>query len=150
MGGERLASAGLAAAAAAWRAPADYSVLAFSADVVAVKSQNTPRPTEAVVDDVLGLYGHGPTDLGFALTEARIQLDRSPAKRRITVLLSDCDSTIGDDPTVAARLLDQLLIIAPADNREDAEVFAGAVGAQLALLDGPSGIPAAFAQLLGP
>lgn len=148
MGGERLATAGLAAAAAAYRAPVDHSVLAFSDRVIAVKSQDVPRHAEAVVDDVFCLRGHGPTDLHHALTQARLQLERSRAKRRVTVLLSDCEPTIGDDPVLAARLLDELLVIAPADEPEDAERLAAAVGARVATLDGPSDVASAFALLL--
>ena len=57
MGGERLATAAVAAAAVAWRAPDDYSVLAFGRDVVAVKSQDVFRPPERVVDDLLSVAG---------------------------------------------------------------------------------------------
>ncbi|MEM9034327.1 MAG: vWA domain-containing protein [Actinomycetota bacterium] len=148
MGGERLAIAGLAAAAAAFRAPVDHSVLAFSDKVIAVKSQDVMRDAEAVVDDVFCLRGHGPTDLHHALTQARLQLGRSRAKRRITVLLSDCEATEGEDPVLAARLLDELLVIAPEDAAEDAERLAMAVGAQMATLSGPSDVGSAFGRLL--
>ena len=40
-------------AAVAWRAPGDYSVLSFGKDVVAAKSQDVPKSSEAVVDAVL-------------------------------------------------------------------------------------------------
>lgn len=148
MGGARLATAGLAAAAAALRAPEDHSVLAFSDRVIAVKSQDVARNAESVVDDVFCLRGHGPTDLHHALTQARAQLDRSPAKRRVTVLLSDCDATVGDDPVTAARLLDELLVLAPAEAAEDAQRLADAVGARLATLGGPSDVASAFGRLL--
>lgn len=148
MGGDRLAAAGLAAAAAAWRAPIDHSVLAFSDEVIAIKSQDTPRHADAVVDDVFSLRGHGTTDLEHALTQARVQLDRSRAKRRITVLLSDCAPTVGGDAIAEARLLEELAIIAPAEEPDDAETFAATTGASIALLDGPAQIPAIFARLL--
>ncbi len=148
MGGDRLAAAGLAAAAAAWRAPIDHSVLAFSDRVIVVKAQDTPRHADAVVDDIFGLRGHGPTDLDFALQSARAQLERSRAKRRLTILLSDCKTTVGSDPRLAGQMLDELAIIAPAEECEDAEAFAQSVGANIVLLDGPSGVPGAFARLL--
>ncbi len=148
MGGDRLAAAGLAAAAASFRAPVDHSVLAFSDQVLVIKSQDGARHAEEVVEDIFGLRGHGPTDLDFALASARAQLERSRAKRRLTILLSDCKTTVGADPILAARMLDELAIIAPAEDAEEAEAFAKAVGADLALLEGPSGVPAAFAKLL--
>ncbi len=148
MGGDRLAAAGLAAAAAAWRAPIDHSVIAFNDKVIVIKSQDAARHAERVVDDIFGLRGHGPTDLDFALTTARAQLERSRAKRRLTILLSDCRATVGTDPLLAARMLDELAIIAPTDDAEEALAFAAATGADITLLDGPSGVAAAFARLL--
>jgi Mg-chelatase subunit ChlD len=148
MGGDRLAAAGLAAAAAAFRAPIDHSVVAFAEQVIVIKAQDTPRHAEEVVEDIFGLRGHGPTDLDFALASARAQLERSRAKRRLTILLSDCKTTVGADPLRSARMLDELVIIAPAEECEEAEEFAKETGAKLALLEGPSGVPAAFAKLL--
>ncbi|MEM8902203.1 MAG: vWA domain-containing protein [Actinomycetota bacterium] len=149
MGGDRLAMAGLAAAAAAFRAPVDHSVLSFSDRVIAIKSQDVPRDAEAVVDDVFCLRGHGPTDLDFALTQARVQLERSRARRRVTVLLSDCEATTGDDPVPAARLLDELLIIAPEEARDEADRLGVAAGADVTTLSGPSDVARAFGRLLG-
>ena len=45
-------------------------------------------------------------------------------------------------------MLDELAIIAPAEECEEAEEFARAVGATIALLHGPSGVAGAFARLL--
>ena len=95
MNGTRLATAALATAACAWRAGGDHSVVAFSDDVVVVKSQDVVRPPAEVADDVLRLRGMGPTDLAFALRVARDQLARSRAQRRVTILLSDCRPTTG-------------------------------------------------------
>jgi Mg-chelatase subunit ChlD len=148
MGGERLAAAALAAAACAWRAPEDHSVLAFSSKVTVVKGQRQVRPTTAVVDDVLSLRGHGTTDLSLALRAAAAQLATSRAKRRLTILLSDCRPTEGRDPLIDAGQLDELVIVAPADDAEDAATLAGATGSRWVPLRGPSDIPAAFAELL--
>jgi hypothetical protein len=113
MSGSRLATAALATAACAWRAGGDHSVVAFSDDVVVVKSQDVVRPPAEVADDVLRLRGMGPTDLAFALRVARDQLARSRAQRRVTILLSDCRPTTGSDPAVAAVRLDELVVVAP-------------------------------------
>ena len=43
MGGERLAAAAVAAAACAWRAPRDWSLLAFSDRVLVLKGQGQER-----------------------------------------------------------------------------------------------------------
>ena len=148
MSGKRLATAAVAAAACAHRAPVDWSVLAFADRVIAVKSQDDSRPPLAVVDDLLRLRGQGTTDLAGALAAAARQLERSRAKRRVTILMSDCRATAGPDPVAIARSLDELCIIAPSDDVEDAGEFARKVGAAVAVVDEPSDIPGAFLQVL--
>lgn len=148
MSGRRLATAAVAAASCAWRAPADWSVLAFADRQIAVKSQDAVRPAESVVTDLLRLRGQGTTDLDAALVAAARQLERSRAKRRVTILLSDCRATAGGDPTAAARRLEELCVIAPADDGVDAEAFAASVGARFATIDGPTALPAALAAVL--
>jgi Mg-chelatase subunit ChlD len=147
MTGERLASAAIASAAAAERAPEDFSVLAFSDKVIVIKGQDQRRSIDDVVEDVFRLRGHGPTDLALALRVAAAQLAGSGAQRKRVVLLSDCRPTKGDEPERAAAALDELHVIAPGDDAADAEAFARAVGARFAALAGPSHIPSVFAQL---
>lgn len=147
MTGERLASAAIAAAAAAERAPEDFSVLAFSDKVIVIKGQDQRRSIDDVVEDVFRLRGHGPTDLALALRVAAAQLAGSGAQRKRVVLLSDCRPTKGDEPERAAAALDELHVIAPGDDAADAEAFARTVGARFAALAGPSHIPSVFAQL---
>jgi len=147
MGGAPLATAAVAAAAVALRAPKDYSVLAFGADVVVAKGQDAVRPAELVVNDLLSLRGHGTTDLAAALRAARNQLERSRAARPIAVLLSDCRATVPGDVVGAAAALSELWIVAPESDRADADALAAAVGARLVTVAGPSSVPAAFARL---
>lgn len=147
MGGAPLATAALAAAAVAWRVPDDHSVLAFAKDVVAVRSQGTAKPTSRVVDDLLGLRGVGTTDLAGALTAARQQLDRSTAGRRLTVLLSDCRATVHGDALAAARALDEVAVVAPDGDAEEATAFAAAVGARLVTVGGPGDVVAALSAV---
>ena len=148
MGGRRLAVAAVAAAACAHRAPAEWALIAFSDQAVAVKSLDQDREVTAVVNDVLGLRGYGTTDLAAALSAAAEQLARSRASRRIAVLLSDCRSTAGADSAAAARKLAELAVIAPADDSADAAAWARGVGARFATVDGPRAIPAAVAAVL--
>jgi Mg-chelatase subunit ChlD len=148
MGGDRLAAAAVAAAAVAWRAPDDYSVLAFSNNVIIIKPQGESRGSEAVVDDLLTLRGHGTTDLTLALKAAQTQLMRSNAKRRLAVLLSDCRPTAGGDPVALARVVDELFVVAPAGDSDEGQALAAAAGGRFAPLDGPSGIPGVFARLM--
>lgn len=147
MSGERLAAAAVAAAATAERAPEDFSVLAFSDKVLVLKGQDQRRSIDEVVDDVFRLRGHGPTDLALALRVAADQLAASSAQRRRVILLSDCRPTAGTEPEREVGRLDELQVVAPADDAADAETFARAVGARFATLSGPSAVPAVFAEL---
>lgn len=149
MGGKPLATSAVAAAAVAWRAPDDYSVLAFGNDVVVAKGQDALKPSERVVNDVLALRGFGTTDLAGALLAASMQLSRTSAGRKVTVLLSDCRATVDGDPVAAAAGLDELVVIAPAADDEEARQFAARTGARLVTIDGPSDIPDAISAALG-
>lgn len=149
MGGKPLATSAVAAASVAWRSPEDYSVLAFGKDVVVAKSQDSPKSGERVVNDVLSLRGFGTTDLAAALQTAAGQLARSRAGRRIAVLLSDCRATVPGDVAAAARSLDEVCIVAPAGDDEEARRLAAEIGARVVAVAGPSELPEALAQLLG-
>ena len=148
MGGKPRATSAVAAAAVAWRAPADYSVLAFGKDIVVVRSQDVHKSSEQVVNDVLTLRGFGTTDVAGALIAARLQLSRSQAGRRIAVLLSDCRATVEGDVIAAAAALDELLIIAPAGDADEAQKLAQVVGARIACVSGPGDVAEALSTLL--
>jgi Mg-chelatase subunit ChlD len=148
MDGARLASAALAAAACAWRAPADFAVFAFNDRAIEIKPIDRCRPTAEVVADLLALKGHGTTDVALALGAAKAQLRRSRASRRLTVLLSDAETTAGSDPVPHARALDELAIIAPADERSHADRLASAAGARVVEVGQPLSVLAALQQVL--
>jgi len=149
MGGRPLATAAVAAAAVAWRTPQDYSVLAFGKDVVAAKSQDSTKSSDQVVNAVLSLRGFGTTDVAGALVAAREQLGRTRAGRKVTVLLSDCRATVEGDPAAAARGLEELVVVAPDTDADEARAFAAQVGARFVTVTGPSDIPEALAVALG-
>lgn len=148
MSGRPLATNAVAAAAVAFRAPDDFSVVSFARDAVVVKSQDAVVPSATVVDDVLALRGHGTTDLARALRAAGQQLARSSAGRKITVLLSDCRATEPGDPASAASALDELAIIAPSGDADAATELAHAVGAALTTVTGPTDAADALARVL--
>ena len=156
MGGEPLATSAVTAASVAWRSPDDYSVLSFGKEVVAAKSQDAHKSNESVVDAVLALRGFGTTDVAGALAAARDQLGRSSAARKITILLSDCRATAhgsGDAESaigvaIAARQVEELLIIAPADDDVAARQLAAATGSRITTVTGPSDAAAALARVL--
>jgi len=148
MGGERLATAAVAAAASLWKAPIDTSVVAFSDDAIVISSQGSGRDAEEVVNQLFRLRGFGTTDLAFAFRTAAAQLARSSASRRITLLLSDGRATAGDDPVASASMLDELVILAPSDDCESARDLASAVGGRCVTVSGPSTVPDAIADAI--
>ena len=149
MGGAPLATAALAAAAVAHRRPTDYSILVFGSEVGVAKPQRNEVPTSQVVTSVLSLRGFGTTNLAEALRESAIQLAESTAKRRVTILLSDCRSTSVQSAEEVAQSLDELVVIAHSDDEEEAQAFARRVGARYASVCGPSDIPDALLAVLG-
>ena len=143
MGGARLAAAALTAAACAWRAPGDWAVLSFARGVTELRTIGSASPPTDVVDRVLRLRGDGVTALSAALSAAGEQLGRSRAARRVTVLLSDCRASDDVDPVPAAARLDELVVLAPADDCDQAAELAARVGARWAPMQGPADAPAA-------
>ncbi len=148
MNGARLASAALAAAACSWRAPKQFAVLAFGDRVVEMKSLQAAKAPETLVAEVLALRGHGTTDVRLALLAAQRQLATSTATRRITILLSDAEVTTGGDPVPVASGLDELIVIAPAEEPEHARALVAAAGGRLAEVDGPMSIVSALQSVL--
>ncbi len=148
MGGAPLATSAVAASAVAWRSPDDYSVLSFGKDVIAAKSQDIPKSNEMVVDAVLALRGHGTTDVAGALIAARDQLARSAAGRKLAVLLSDCRANEPGDVAAAAAGLDELVIVAPDGDSEEAEQLAQETGARITTVSGPSHVVEALTEVL--
>jgi hypothetical protein len=148
MGGKPLATSAVTAAAVAFRAPDDFSVVSFSRGSVVVKAQDVPAPVERVVDGVLALRGHGTTDLAGALSVAGRQLARSSAGRKVAILLSDCRQTEAGDVVAAAGELDELAIIAPAGDADAATELAYAVGAALTTVTGPTDAADAVTRVL--
>jgi Mg-chelatase subunit ChlD len=150
MHGARLAAAALAAATVALRAPTSSSVVAFAQDAVVLGSQDVPRDPDEIVSDLLRLRGVGVTDVGLALRVAAAQLARAHAGRRLTILLSDCRTTAGGEPTEFARALDELVIIAPEGDSDDAAALARSVGARWTTVGGPTSVVDALATAFAP
>ena len=118
MGGEPLATAAVAAAAVAWRAPDDYSVLAFGKDVVVAKCQDVPKSSERVVE-----RRAGPAGLRHDRRRRRAD-GRGRSARRAAgpgARSRSCCRTAGPRSTATWSLLrsalDELVIIAPEGRR---------------------------------
>jgi hypothetical protein len=88
------------------------------------------------------------TKLGAALKAAGEQLAPARARRRVVILLSDCRSTDEDDTLPAARALDELIILAPGDDHEQAAHLAALAGARWSAITHPLDAAAALDHLL--
>jgi len=95
------------------------SVIAFSGEVRVLQPQGTRRPPDDLVGDLVGLRGHGVTDLARALRAAAAQLARADGDERVAVLLSDCLRTAGADPATALAGIDRLHVLCPAGDGSD-------------------------------
>jgi Mg-chelatase subunit ChlD len=149
MNGTRLAAAAVTAAACVLRAPAEHAVLAFAREVQVIKSLSSQAKPTTTVDRVLRLRGHGVTGLASALQAASEQLVSARAERRVVVLLSDCRATDEDDPVPVASRIPELLILAPADDCEEAARLALASGGRYVALSGAVSAPGLLDELLG-
>jgi magnesium chelatase subunit D len=105
------------------------SVLTFSGRVEVLQRQGHRRSAEDLVGQLVGLRGHGMTDLAAALRGARFQLLSAVADERVVVLLSDCLHTTGDPPESALAGIDRLHVLCPLPTPE-AEAAARALAAR--------------------
>ncbi|GAB3306371.1 hypothetical protein GCM10027451_13520 [Geodermatophilus aquaeductus] len=105
------------------------SLLTFGREVDVVQRPGQRRAAEDVVTHLIGLRGHGMTDLSAALRAARLQLAPEVADERVVVLLSDCLHTTGDPPETALAGIDRLDVLCPLPTPE-AEEAARALAAR--------------------
>jgi Mg-chelatase subunit ChlD len=148
MNGARLAAAATVAAACALRAPREHAVLSFAASVDLIRPLASDILPGVVAERLLRLRGHGITRLSDALKAAEEELSRARARRRVVILLSDCRATDDDGTLETARRLPELIILAPADDHEQAAELAGLADARWAALANPLDAAAALDDLL--
>jgi gas vesicle protein GvpN len=94
------------------------AIVAFSGDVTVLQAQGTRREPTDLVGDLVGLRGHGLTDLAAALRAAAAQLAGAAASERVAVLLSDCLPTAGGDPALALTGISRLHVLCPLPTTE--------------------------------
>ncbi|MCZ2858955.1 AAA family ATPase [Blastococcus sp. VKM Ac-2987] len=92
----------------------ETSVLAFADRVEVLQQHGRHRSAEDLVLALVGLRGHGTTDVAAALREAAAQLRTAAhADERVVVLLSDCLATAGDAAESALAGIDRLDVLCP-------------------------------------
>ena len=115
MSGLALAMAAVATASVLLAADArlDTGALAFSGSAVVLQPPGRRQQPEQTIGRLLGLRGHGMTDLAAGLRAAAGQLAGRASAERCVVLLSDCLSTTGGDPATALAGIDRLDVLCP-------------------------------------
>lgn len=89
------------------------SVVSFAGGVTELQALGRRVPAEEMVGRLVGLRGHGMTDLAGALRAARLQLAPAVVDERVVVLLSDCLHTAGAPPETALAGIDRLHVLCP-------------------------------------
>lgn len=128
------------------------SLLTFGREVEVVQRPGQRRAAEDVVTHLLGLRGHGMTDLAAALRAARLQLAPEVTDERVVVLLSDCLHTTGDPPETALSGIDRLDVLCPlpsAEAEQAARALAGRGGGSVQLVRTVRDLAPALTRLLG-
>ena len=148
MNGARLTAAAVTGAACVTFAPEEHAVLAFAATARTLKPLSDATGPAVTIDRILALRGHGTTGLAGALRAAQGQLAGARARRRVTILLSDCRATDEVDAVPAARALDELVILAPAGDDEEARRQGRETGARVADIASVLDVPAALNRML--
>jgi magnesium chelatase subunit D len=128
----------------------ETSVLAFADRVEVLQQHGRHSSAEDLVLALVGLRGHGRTDLAAALRAAAGQLRTAAhADERIVVLLSDCLATAGDAAESALAGIDRLDVLCPLpDGAAGAEALAASRA--LAARGGGSVAPVRSLTDLGP
>jgi Mg-chelatase subunit ChlD len=112
MRGAPLVRAALTAASAMVAAAHDdLAAVLFWSRTLVVTSMDSPRPLMRVVEDVLAVRPEGLTDVALGLTTGLRNLERSRARERLGILVTDGVSNHGGDPAAVARLFPQLHVL---------------------------------------
>jgi magnesium chelatase subunit D len=119
----------------------DTGALAFSGQVTVLQPPGARQQPEAIVGRLLGLRGHGMTDVAAALRSAAGLLAGGPSAERCAVLLSDCLSTAGGDPAGALAGIDRLDVLCPLPAGTDPDPGSLAAAERLSRLGGGISVP---------
>jgi magnesium chelatase subunit D len=160
MSGLSLAMAAVATASVLLAADGrlDTGAVAFSGTVTVLQPPGSRQPPEQIVGRLLGLRGHGMTDIAAALRTAAglLSAPGSASAERRVILMSDCLSTAGGDPAAALAGIDRLDVLFPAPAAQEPDPASIAAAERIARLGGGisqpvrtlAEIPAALTRLL--
>jgi Mg-chelatase subunit ChlD len=116
----RIAAATVAALSADLAGHGDQlALVAFWSDAALLKPLGRPVPASKLLDQLLRIPARGLTNVQFGLAVAHAELNRSSARRRSAVLLSDAVHNAGPDPRPLARRFPELHVLLETDGEHD-------------------------------
>src|SRR5689334_11999581 len=116
----RIAAATVAALSADLAGHGDQlALVAFWSDAALLKPLGRPVAASKLLDQLLRIPARGLTNVQFALAVAHAELNRSSARRRSAVLLSDAVHNAGPDPRPLARRFPELHVLLETDGEHD-------------------------------
>jgi MoxR-like ATPase len=112
MSGDKLAMATAAIAVLAFRLKTvDYLLITFNDRPTVVKRVNQAKSLDDLISDLLDAHAGGYTNIEWALTKGREELDSSTTRNRVGIMVTDGNFTVGDDPAEAASRYKRLFVI---------------------------------------
>lgn len=121
MRGEKVRiAAATVAALSADLADDQLALVAFWSDAALLKPLETRVAPSKLLDQLLRIPARGLTNVGFGLSVAHGELNRSSARRRTAVLLTDAVHNAGPDPREIARRFGELHVLCETDGEHDA------------------------------
>jgi gas vesicle protein GvpN len=112
MSGDKLAMATAAIAVLAFRLKTvDYLLITFNDRPSVLKRVYEAKSLDDLISDLLDAHAGGYTNIEWALTRGKEELDRSDTRNRVGIMITDGNFTVGDDPAEAAARYKRLFVI---------------------------------------
>lgn len=96
------------------------ALVAFWSDAAVLSPLVVPTTPARMLDQLVRIPARGLTNVGFGLSVALTELERSSARRRTAVLLTDAVHNAGPDPRLIARRFPELHVLLETDGEHDA------------------------------
>ena len=123
MSGKKLALAAVAAAVLSMKLPSeDFSLVGFESAAHTLCPLNTHETTESIIEKIFRQSARGYTNIEAALRQGRRELEKSKAKRKVGLLITDGIFTAGGDPVNEAALFPRLFVFLTEDHKMDPEL----------------------------
>ena len=103
-------------------------VVAFWSDAALLTTLEAPCTPGRLLDQLLRIPARGLTNVHFGLAVARAELNRSAARRRSAILLTDAVHNAGPDPRLLAPGFPELHVLLQTDGEHDAPLAADLAG----------------------